>query len=43
MGEMRNTFSKFWSELEAKRPLGKPRHICENIRMDLKERWKGVD
>jgi hypothetical protein len=37
--------TKFWSEnLKDKRPLGRPRRRWEdNIRMDLKEIWEGVD
>jgi hypothetical protein len=33
-----------WGKPERKRPFGRPRHICDIIKMDLKEiGWEGVD
>jgi hypothetical protein len=34
-----------WTKPERRRPLGRPRHRCEdNIKIDLKEiRWEGID
>jgi hypothetical protein len=45
MVEMINAYKIFVGKPEGKRPLGKPRHKCEdNIRMDLREvEWEGVD
>jgi hypothetical protein len=39
MGEMGNAYNISMGKLEEERPLGRPRHSCEdNIRIDLKER-----
>jgi hypothetical protein len=45
MGEMRNTYKILVGKTEGKRPLGRPRHRCEdNIKIDLAEiMCEGVD
>jgi hypothetical protein len=44
MGEMRNAYSILVGKPEGKRPLGRPRHRWEDIKMDLRETgWEGVD
>jgi hypothetical protein len=44
MGEMRNTYIILFGKSEGKRPLGRPRCRCENIRMGLREiECGGVD
>jgi hypothetical protein len=44
VGEMRNVYSILVGKPEGKRPLGRPRHIWEAIRMDLREiGWEGVE
>jgi hypothetical protein len=37
MGELRNAYELLVGKPEEKRPLGRSRHRCEDIRMDLKE------
>jgi hypothetical protein len=37
MGEMRNAYNILVGKLEGKRPVGRPRHRWENIRVDLRE------
>jgi hypothetical protein len=37
MGEMRNEYRILVGMPEGKRPLGRPRHTYDNIKMDLKE------
>jgi hypothetical protein len=36
-GEMRNVYKSLNGKHEGKRPLGRPRHRCEDIKMDLTE------
>jgi hypothetical protein len=45
MGEMRNSYKILDGKPKGKRPLGRPRHSCEdNIRMDRRELgWEIVD
>jgi hypothetical protein len=45
MGEERNVYSVLMGTPEGKRPLGRPRHRCEDgIRMDLREiSWGSVE
>jgi hypothetical protein len=44
MGDMRNAYKISVGKPEGKRPLRRPRHRWEDIRMDLREIvWKGVD
>jgi hypothetical protein len=45
MGEERNVYRVLMGKPEGKRPLGRPRHRCEDgIRMDLREiGWGSVD
>jgi hypothetical protein len=44
MGEMRNLYKILVGKPEDKRPLRRPRHRWEDIRMYLKEiGWEGVD
>jgi hypothetical protein len=44
MGETRNAYEIFVGNPEGKRPLRRPRHRWEVIRMDLMETgWEGVD
>jgi len=37
IGEERGVYRVLVGKLEAKRPLGRPRHRCVDIRMDLQE------
>jgi len=37
MGEERGVYRFLVGKQEGKRPLGRPRHRCVNIRMDLEE------
>jgi hypothetical protein len=45
MGAKRNTYRIFVGKPEAKRPLARPRRMCEdNIKTDLREiEWDGMD
>jgi hypothetical protein len=44
MGEMRNAYKILVGEPEGKRPLTRPNHRWEGIRIDLREiGWKDVD
>jgi len=44
IGEMRNVYNILVGNPEGKRPLGRPRFRCEDIRMDLKQvGLEGVD
>jgi hypothetical protein len=44
MGETRNAYRLLVGEPEEKRPLGRPRRRwADNIKMDLRERWDGMD
>jgi hypothetical protein len=44
MGEMRNPYKVLVEKPEVKRPLGRPRHRWEDIKMDLKDvGWEGMD
>jgi hypothetical protein len=44
MGEKRNAYMILVGKPEGKRPLGRPRRRWEdNIKMDLREIWGGVD
>jgi len=37
MGERRDVYRVFVGKPEGKRPLGRPRRRCDNIKMDLQE------
>jgi hypothetical protein len=39
MTEMRNPYKILVGEPKQERPLGKPRHRWDNIKLDLKETW----
>jgi hypothetical protein len=39
MGDMRNAYSILVGKPEGKRPLRRPRHEWEDIRMDLRKIW----
>ena len=40
----KNGYRVFWGKSEGKRPLERPRRICDIIKMDSKEMgWEGVD
>jgi hypothetical protein len=41
MGEMRNACDILVGKPKGKRPLGRPRHRKEYIRMELREIWTG--
>jgi hypothetical protein len=44
MEDKRNAYRILVGKLEGKRPLGRPRHRWEDIRMDLREiGWGGMD
>jgi hypothetical protein len=44
MGEMRNAYRIFVGKPEGKRPLGRPKHRLEDIRIDLRKiGWEGTD
>jgi hypothetical protein len=44
MEEMRNVYNILVAKPEGKRPLGRPRRRCDDIRMDLREiGWEDVD
>jgi len=44
MGRMKNSYKIFIGKPEGKRPLGRPRHRCEDNRMDLRKmEWEGGD
>jgi hypothetical protein len=44
MGETRNIYKILVRKLEGKRPLGRPRHRWEDIRMDLRKAgWEVVE
>jgi hypothetical protein len=44
MEQMRNAYLILVGKLKGKRPLGRPRHILENIKVDLEEIvCKGAD
>jgi hypothetical protein len=37
MGEMRGAYKDFVGKADGKRPLGRPRRRCDNIKLDLQE------
>jgi hypothetical protein len=43
IGEKRNAY-RILGKSEGKRPLSRPRHMwVDNIKMDLRDRWDGLD